>query len=681
MSELPEEPILDACLDELLGGQRPPDLTQQILRAHQQDESARRLEVVVPAPPSAHESGAGRSGDRSTGRRAEAWIGLAVSAAILLVGTSAGLLALRWTAPEAPALPVADRPDTEPTDTEPMLADTPEDSQPVQPQLDQAELTDSPFAFDSQPEPPLERGVETPPATTRSIVERAGPSDLPGADPQQTTPVALELAEVVRRLEAEAQQAWDEAGLQPAASLAEADWREHIFRRLLGRSPRAEELVRPRSEAEREFQQPDPLVVRICTSPAYADEFAKYWAQRWADALLLGQRAGRAQESALVGFLEESLRGGDSFADTVTKLLAAQGSSTAGDEFNGATNYVLAHHQGEAHRLTAHVGRMFLGRRFECARCHDHPTDAELTQDTFWELNATFRQLRVRKTDAGHRVFDATQGRTKAIFYETPSGEMKAAFPALPGSTPLLPAQLTAANRRELLAQQLVGTDKFSQAVANRTWGMLFGYPLVDFGGESPGLPPHHAMLELLADQFVARDYDFGTLVASIASSSVFRLGDAVATDDQPAMGDRPLFSRRYSPQPDPAKLSDLLVAFRDTKVNSMGPTAARLAPNQGLPADSLAVPSQESPLAGIRLSRGARQPSQLVGLVLAAELPNDSKLSHLFWATLNRSPNNRERRLAEQVINNTADSQTAWLDIWWAIARSQEAAALRNQF
>ena len=39
------EPIIDELLEELLGGQRPPDLTQRILDAHESESYIDRQEV------------------------------------------------------------------------------------------------------------------------------------------------------------------------------------------------------------------------------------------------------------------------------------------------------------------------------------------------------------------------------------------------------------------------------------------------------------------------------------------------------------------------------------------------------------------------------------------------------------------------------------------------------------
>jgi uncharacterized protein DUF1553 len=79
-------------------------------------------------------------------------------------------------------------------------------------------------------------------------------------------------------------------------------------------------------------------------------------------------------------------------------------------------------------------------------------------------------------------------------------------------------------DRRDALADRIVGDRRFALALANRTWASLFGRPIVEpvdalpFSGEVPPL------LDALADQLVAGDYELDALLRAIVLSRAYPL-------------------------------------------------------------------------------------------------------------------------------------------------------------
>ncbi len=392
LSEAPQDPILDSCLEEILGGQHPPDLRSQILRAYR-EHSDRRAPSVSPADPqpppvvvTAAVRGAAANRTRS---RWSVGISTVIAAGIVLGGTLLGLVALRLSEPRpAGSTESAERPQERPP----------------------AEVGDPPALVVDQPQhdhiaPALAPNFGSPPAdSVGAWDELAGRPDV--------TPLAFE--RIVGLIDERIRAGWREHGIQPASGLPDEEWCRQLYNRLLGRLPTERELGAFLGDPRRES-----LVRQLCLGSEFR-QFARHWAGLWTDVL----EVGREQREPLQAFIQQQLLAGGSLAELAAALLTgSRQSDPSGDP--AAVHYRLAHRGPRTVALTAHSGRLFLGGKLRCAQCHDHPADSQLTQREFWETNAFFRSLARNRS--------ASSADADAVFFETPEGEMKAAYPALFG--------------------------------------------------------------------------------------------------------------------------------------------------------------------------------------------------------------------------------------------------------
>jgi hypothetical protein len=153
--------------------------------------------------------------------------------------------------------------------------------------------------------------------------------------------------------------------------------------------------------------------------------------------------------------------------------------------------------------------------RLDCAECHDHPFQP-WKQSDFQGLAAFFGQTKQQFTgindrDGEYEVEDRVTGEKRTI------------APCVPFQADLLTA---AGTRRQRLAAWVTHRDNraFARVAANRLWAELFGRPLVEPIDDIPSAGEAPAVLDILADEFVARGFDLRHLIRTIAMTESFQL-------------------------------------------------------------------------------------------------------------------------------------------------------------
>ncbi len=148
---------------------------------------------------------------------------------------------------------------------------------------------------------------------------------------------------------------------------------------------------------------------------------------------------------------------------------------------------------------------------------------------------------RVRLQDAGPQL-------AKLTFADAEGKPVQ----AMPGGLDGEPLPISAdASLRGQFARQVVASDAFVRAAVNRYWAAFLQYgfclPVDDMGPHNP--VSHPELVDLLCDQFAARDYDLSALIRWITLSDAFNRSDVITTvnaKDAPTEGGQTLFSRFY---------------------------------------------------------------------------------------------------------------------------------------
>lgn len=689
------DPILDACLDEILGGQTPPDLKPRIMQALSLLPPALPTDTPV-APPvqnpvqimaSAKVSNSSRSAAPRVSRLV---VSMVVAVSIVAIGLGIGF-ALRLERPPSPNPDVVQNP---PTPTNDNRLDPPE---VVPDQNTFVDRTQTPPRPHKVPEVVTPEFATDPPFAT----DQERRFEFAINSPQAVD--ALDDAQIVSAIDDAIRSAWNENKISPAPRDDDDGFARRLFQQLFGRGPTKAELqpfLASRSKDKRA-----ELVDALLTREENVVEFARHWSDLWADVLV--GRVGVSSENktsreGLQQYLRRAIQQKKPMDEIATELLTATGSGAIGSpQYNGAANFMLAHYERKATRATSQVARAFLGKRIQCAQCHDHPGDSSLAQSRFWELNAFLRQLSVEPRDPdgdangtlvlSNRDFHGDGSFEDAdaeVIYETASGQIKVAYPALPGVTRVPRSGIVSEfDRRAGLARYVATSQDFRRAVVNRVWSNIFGYgftsPVDDLGPHNP--PSHPKLLNDLADQFAAHDHDLRSLIRWMVLSEPFQLGKGQLGDlaDAPGFGGNRWFSRAYpAAVAQPAARESLLAMAKavSSGKNDLGVgTTAIVKPS--FPPGKNTSDGANSPttIASSDVWQTGNVVPPMIERILDSSMPVEQKLEHLFLVTVQRSPTNPERGLVRDITGGMVKTdRKTLLRIWWTLEQSSEFGVAR---
>ncbi len=162
--------------------------------------------------------------------------------------------------------------------------------------------------------------------------------------------------------------------------------------------------------------------------------------------------------------------------------------------------------------------RAFLGIRLDCAQCHNHPFE-KWKQADFQGLAAFFGQAKQGFTG----IYD---GDGELTLENRKTGEWEEIKPRVPSHAELLPTQGT---RRQRLAHWVTHPQNpyFARVTVNRVWALMFGRPMLDKIDDVSSVDDVPRALQLLADDFIAHQFDLRRLLRVITATDAFQRDSA----------------------------------------------------------------------------------------------------------------------------------------------------------
>ncbi len=205
--------------------------------------------------------------------------------------------------------------------------------------------------------------------------------------------------------------------------------------------------------------------------------------------------------------------------------------------------------------LTRDVGRLFLGKNFQCCECHDHLTVDAYKQQHFQGLHAFLRNAIL--ADSKAMLVGEKPTTDKVTFASVFTKVEMMTAPALPGDAMVTIPQFAKGEEfatkpdrktndpgvpkfRTLVAlSEALPTAKnrdFSRNIVNRVWFAFIGrgliHPLDLQHAGNPG--SHPELLEQLSAEFVAKSFDLKWLIREILLTATYQRSSRGISDAKP---------------------------------------------------------------------------------------------------------------------------------------------------
>lgn len=409
-----------------------------------------------------------------------------------------------------------------------------------------------------------------------------------------------------------------------------------------------------------------------------SEEFNDYWTYKFAKLLRI-----RSQPLDDVGartyhtWLREQIAAAAPYNEIVEDLLTSIGDSHT----YGPANFYRT--VGGPRALAEFVSELFLGSRLRCANCHDHPLD-HWKQDDYHGLAAIFANVkagRVISIQSGGEVIHPRTG--------------VAALKRIPGEQFLD----NAAQGRTSLTDWITSNDNpyFAKAIVNRLWKNMMGRGLIEPTDDLRSTNPatHPELLDFLAKDFIAHDYNLRHTLRVIANSAAYARSEKSLPENET---DDRFYSHALGRPLEPEVLADAIADVTGITMQFGEEPASTRAitlfdPNIASPALDIlgrcvreeSCESQSSDTAGLPvllhlmngklLNERIQSPKSRLSLKIKENDSIEEIIREFYLLALSRLPTDEEQQFWKKELGPKQDKQRVNVlqDFVWALLTSQE--------
>ena len=243
-------------------------------------------------------------------------------------------------------------------------------------------------------------------------------------------------------------------------------------------------------------------------------EFVDHWTHKWADLLQSNRKfLGERGVWLFQEWIHQAIAQNRPYDQFVRELITATGSTYA----NPAASYFRVSREYTA--AVENTTQLFLGVRFSCNKCHDHPFE-KWTQNQYYELGAFFADVKVKPGQLpGDEVVYAS--------YTTEPVKHPRTLAVVEPSVPFGEVAAETDNKQQMLATWLTSKENpmFARAGVNRIWSYFMGRgiiePVDDIRTSNP--PSNPELLEALTKDFVDSGFDIKRIMKTITRSRTYQ--------------------------------------------------------------------------------------------------------------------------------------------------------------
>ncbi|MDB5347711.1 MAG: hypothetical protein JWP89_6088 [Schlesneria sp.] len=467
--------------------------------------------------------------------------------------------------------------------------------------------------------------------------------------------------------------------IQPADLCSDAEFLRRVTLDLTGLPANGEQTKAFLNDPRESQVKRKARIEELLESPDYVD----HWTLKWSDLLMSNRKFINEQGVwAFRNWIREQVATNRPYNEFVYDLMTASGSTL---ENPPANYYRIAR---EPREVMENMTQVFVGTRFVCAQCHDHPFE-KWTQTQYYQLSAYFGGVGRkggRKTEE-EVIYDM---RLPAQVIHAGTGQStSASFPfQIEG------LDLKSDNLRVQLGRWLTAKENpyFAKSLANRYWSYLNGRgiidPVDDIRLSNPASNPE--LLDTLTSDFVASGFDLKHLLRTMANSHTYQRTFAThhwnEDDDVNYSHATPrrlaaeqLYDAIMTATGAPTNLPGVPGGFHASQLPDSSASVAFLDMFGRAPRESPCECERSSEVSlaqtltlinGPTISEAIVHPQGLISRLVTAKAEPKQMVEEIYLSVLNRMPTDSERNQGEKYLidNKLADGAQ---DLMWALINS----------
>ncbi|MCA9012915.1 MAG: DUF1553 domain-containing protein [Planctomycetaceae bacterium] len=412
-------------------------------------------------------------------------------------------------------------------------------------------------------------------------------------------------------------------------------------------------------------------------------EYVEHWTLKWSD-LLLNRRKTVTERGvwAFRNWIRQGIATNKPYDQFAAELMTAGGSTLE----NPAANYFRI--AREPKLVMENMTQVFLGTRFSCNQCHDHPFE-RWTQNQYYELAAYFADVGRRGLPNGDE-FVFTNASPEAVINPSTNQPANPRFPFAHAGV-VNPD----AHRREQLSQWLTAKENpyFARSIVNRYWSYFLGRGIIDPVDDIRASNPasNSELLDALTKDFTDNGYDLKRLIRLICTSATYQRSlETNEWNDDDTINYSHAVPRRLSAEQlydsiiqatgAPRALPGVPAGFRASELPDSQVEVAFL--------DMFGRPPRESPcecerttdvslgqtlnmVNGPTIGDAIAHPDGIIAKTLAAGATNEELIETIYLSTLCRKPSADEMAATLEYYKTVATPKEATEDLAWALINS----------
>lgn len=468
----------------------------------------------------------------------------------------------------------------------------------------------------------------------------------------------------------------------PAELCTDAEFLRRVSLDLTGLTPSLEQvkafLADPRDQKAKRNAKIDELLE--------TSEYIDHWTVKWSDLLLANRKF--VSEKGVWGYrnwIRSGIALNKPYDKFVGELLIANGSTFQ----NPAANYYRVSREPTA--VMENLTQVFLGTRFSCNKCHDHPFE-RWTQGQYYQLSAYFADVGRKPGTVPEEEVIYPLRSPQPVVNPRSNVAVAAKFPFDYAGSAAIDGH---AELREQLSTWLTskGNPYFATALVNRYWSYLMGRGIIDPVDDIRSSNPasNAELLKALTDDFVAHNMDMKHLLRTIAQSHSYQRSfqtNKWNEDDSEnyshfnprRLTAEQLFDAIMIASSSPVTLPGVPAGFRATQLPDSNVQIGFLdmfgRPPREIPCEceraaEVSLAQTLNLINGPTVSEAIIHPQGLVARLIAANTDEKTLIEDLYLSVLNRFPTDSERTTSAEYFVGVPSRPEAAQDLMWALMNS----------